>query len=111
VALAGILTAGEPEPGQGTDAEKLPRANASRLTFDEQGLAYLNIKTKKKTPEGYQDNVHRVLFSGIAFWNGDDWRAEVTYREGIPDGPVSVVAKNRVLSQFRYEKGRKVLGE
>lgn len=103
MALAGVLTAGE--------SEKLPRANSARLTFDDEGRAYLNIKTKKKTPDGYQDNVHRVLFSGIAFTEGENWRAEVTYKDGILDGPVSVVVNQRILYQFRYEQGRRVLGE
>jgi len=88
---------------------KLPKANASRLTFDEQGLAYLNIKTKKKTAEGYEDNVRKVLFTGIAFTEGDNWRAEVTYKEGILDGEVAVVANNRLLYRFRYERGKKVV--
>jgi len=88
---------------------KLPKANASRLTFDEQGLAYLNIKTKRKTAEGYEDNVRKVLFTGIAFTEGDDWRAEVTYKDGILDGPVVVVVNNKVFSQFRYDKGKKVV--
>ena len=90
---------------------KLPKANASRLTFDEQGLAYLNIKTKRKTAEGYEDNVRKVLFSGIAFTEGDNWRAEVTYKDGILDGEVVVVANNKLLYRFRYEKGRKVLAD
>lgn len=91
------------------DTAKLPKANSSRLSFDEQGLAYLNIKTKKKTAEGYEDNVRKVLFSGIAFTEGDNWRAEVTYKEGILDGEVVVVANNRLLYQFRYERGKKVV--
>ena len=88
---------------------KFPKANASRLTFDEQGLAYLNIKTKRKTAEGYEDNVRKVLFTGIAFTEGDNWRAEVTYKNGILDGPVVVVVNNKVFSQFRYDKGKKVV--
>jgi hypothetical protein len=91
------------------DTAKLPKANASRLTCDEQGLAYLNIKTKRKTAEGYEDNVRKVLFSGIAFTEGDNWRAEVTYKEGILDGEVVVVANNKLLSRFRYERGKKVV--
>ena len=91
------------------DTTKLPKANASRLAFDEQGLAYLNIKTKKKTAEGYEDNVRKVLFTGIAFTEGDNWRAEVTYKEGILDGEVVVVVNNKLLYRFRYEKGRKVV--
>jgi len=88
---------------------KLPKFDASRLTFDEQGLAYLNIKTKRKTAEGYEDNVRKVLFSGIAFTEGNNWRAEVTYKEGILDGDVVVVANNKLLYRFRYERGKKVV--
>lgn len=89
-------------------AEKLPKANASRLVYDQDGVAYLNIKTKRKTAEGYQDNTHRVPFTGVAFWEESWGRAEVTYSNGIPDGEVTVVSRNRLLYQFRYEHGRKV---
>jgi len=88
---------------------KLPKANSSRLSYDENGLAYLNIKTKRKTAEGYQDNVIKVIFSGIAFTEGNNWRAEVTYKEGILDGEVLVVANDKLLYRFRYEKGVKVV--
>ena len=91
------------------DIASLPKANSSRLSFDEQGLAYLNIKTKRKTAEGYEDNVRKVLFSGIAFTEGDNWRAEVTYKDGILDSEVVVVANNRLLYRFRYERGKKVV--
>jgi hypothetical protein len=94
----------EPDP-----PAKLPKANSSRLTHDENGLAYLNIKTKRKTAEGYEDNVRRVLFTGIAFTEGDNWRAEMTYKDGILDGEVVVVANNQLLYRFRYEKGKKIL--
>ena len=85
------------------------KVNSSRLSLDANGLACLNIKTKRKTAEGYEDNIHKVLFSGIAFTEGDNWRAEVTYKNGILDGPVVVVVNNKVFSQFRYDKGRKVV--
>jgi len=88
---------------------KLTKANSSRLTYGEDGLAYLKIKTKRKTAEGYEDNIRKVLFTGIAFTEGDNWRAEVTYKEGILDGEVVVVANNRLLYRFRYEKGVKVV--
>lgn len=87
---------------------KLPKANASRLVYNQDGVAYLDIKTKRKTAEGYQDNTHRVPFTGIAFWEESWGRAEVTYSNGIPDGEVTVVSRNRLLHQFRYDKGRKV---
>jgi hypothetical protein len=94
--------------------------NSSRLSYDENGLAYLNIKTKRKTAEGYEDNVRRVLFTGIAFTEGDDWRAQVTYKEGILDGEVVVtsagtygpdITNRLLLHKFRYEKGVKVMVE
>jgi membrane-bound ClpP family serine protease len=47
-------------------------------------------------------------FSGVAFAEGDNWRAEMTYKDGILDGEVVVVANNRLLSRFRYDKGRKI---
>lgn len=87
---------------------KLPKANASRLTYDQDGVAYLNIKTKRKTAEGYEDKVHRVPFTGVAFWEESWGRAEVTYSNGIPHGEVTVVAQNRLLYQFRYDQGKRV---
>ena len=48
-------------------------------------------------------------FTGIAFTEGSNWRAETTYQDGILDGPVTVVVNQKVFSQFRYEKGRKVV--
>jgi len=37
--------------------------------------------------------------------------AEVTYREGILDGEVLVIANDKLLYRFRYEKGVKVVDE
>ena len=71
---------------------KLPKANASRLTYDQDGVAYL-----KKVP-----------FTGVAFWEESWGRAEVTYSNGIPHGEVTVVARNRLLYQFRYDQGKRV---
>lgn len=85
------------------------KVSSSRLTFDENGLAHLNVKTKRKTAEGYEDNIRKVLFSGIAFTEGDDWRAEVNYKEGILDGEVIVTLNKQPLYRFSYEKGEKVL--
>ena len=107
VLLLSLLVAG----ALAEEPAKPPKANSSRLTYDENGLAYLNIKTKRKTAEGYEDNIRRVLFTGIAFTEGENWRAEVTYKDGILDGEVVVVANNRLLYRFRYEKGVKVVGE
>ena len=105
------LSTNQPADIAGSDKAKLPKANSSRLSFDENGLAYLNIKTKRKTAEGYEDNVRRVLFTGIAFTEGENWRAEVTYSNGILHGPVVVVANNKVLSQFEHVEGKKVVKE
>lgn len=105
------LSTNQPADIAGTDKAKLPKANSTRLSFDENGLAYLNIKTKRKTSDGYEDNVHGVLFSGVAFTEGDNWRAEVTYSNGILHGPVVVVGNNKVLAQFEYVEGKKVMKE
>jgi hypothetical protein len=107
VLLLSLLVAGAVAEGPA----KVRKFNSSRLTYDENGLAYLNTRTKQRTAEGYEDNVRRVLFTGIAFTEGDNWRAEMTYKDGILDGEVVVVANNRLLSRFRYEKGRKILDE
>jgi hypothetical protein len=107
VLLLSLLVAG----AVAEEPAKVPKFNSSRLTYDENGLAYLSIRTKARTAEGYEDNVRRVLFTGIAFTEGDNWRAEMTYKDSILDGEVVVVANNRLLSRFRYEKGRKILDE
>jgi len=90
---------------------KTTKANASRLSFDDQGLAYLNIKTKRKKPDGsgWEDNVRRVLFTGVAFWDEPWGRAEVTYLSGVLHGEVTVVAGKKLLARFFYENGKKAL--
>ena len=95
----------------GQDESKARAVSSSRLTSDENGLTYLKVKTKKKkaTGEGWEENVRLVLFTGKAFAEGDSWRAEWEYKEGILDGEVVVVANNKILSRFRYEKGKKIL--
>ena len=94
---------------------ELTNPNSSRLSYDENGLAYLNVRTKRKTAEGYEDNVRKVLFTGVAVTEGDNWRADVTYKDGILDGRVLVSVKEgefwRLLHEFRYEKGKKILPE
>ena len=91
-------------------ATKVTKANASRLSFDDRGLAYLNIKTKRKKADGsgWEDNVRKVLFTGVAFWDEPWGRAEVTYSNGILNGEVTVVSRNRLLHQFRYQDGVRV---
>jgi hypothetical protein len=53
--------------------------------------------------------VSKDPFWGVASTEGEDWRAEVTYSNGILDGPVSVVKNNRLLYQFDYRRGVKIL--
>jgi len=93
-----------------------PKVNSKRLTFDKKGVAFLAYKGEVlqpnySLPEGwsYADGKITKPFSGIAFTEGDNWRAEVTYKDGILDGEVVVVANNKLLYRFRYEKGVKVV--
>jgi len=85
------------------------KMKSSLLTYDENGLAYLKFRDRRKTAEGYEYDVRTVLFGGIAFTEGDNWRAELTYKKGILDGEVVVWANNKFLYRFRYEKGVKVV--
>ena len=107
VALMALVTQAEQVEQVAT---KVTKANASRLSFDDRGLAYLNIKTKRKKADGsgWEDNVRKVLFTGVAFWDEPWGRAEVTYSNGILHGQVTVVSRNRLLYQFRYQDGVKV---
>ena len=75
------------------------KVNSQRLELGPKDLAYV------KKGLFHED----LPFTGIAFTEESNWRAEVTYKNGILDGPVVVVVNNKVFSQFRYEKGRKVL--
>ena len=81
---------------------KTPRVRHSRLCLDDDGLAC--VVTNLKNGIQMSDP-----FTGIAFWDESWGRAEVTYKDGVLDGPVVVVVNNKVFSQFRYDKGRKVL--
>lgn len=105
LALCPLVALAQLEPA------KVTKANASRLSFDDQGLAYLNIKTKRKKPDGsgWEDNVHKVLFTGVAFWDEPWGRAEVTYLSGVLHGEVTVVAGKKLLARFSYDNGKKVL--
>ena len=75
------------------------KANHSRLVSTN-GLVYL-AKRGTELPSGEP-------FTGIAFWEECWGRAEVTYKDGVLDGEVWVVANGKLLSKFRYDKGVKV---
>jgi len=75
------------------------KVNSQRLELGPKDLAYV------KKSLFHED----LPFTGIAFTEGEGWRAEVTYKNGILDGPVVVVVNNKVFSQFRYDKGKKVV--
>jgi len=75
------------------------KVNSQRLELGPKDLAYV------KKSLFHED----LPFTGIAFTEGEGWRAEVTYKNGILAGPVVVVVNNKVFSQFRYEKGKKVV--
>ena len=44
-------------------------------------------------------------FSGVAFVAEGNWRAEMTYLNGVLNGPVTVIVNNKLLSQFSYSNG------
>ena len=73
---------------------QVKKVNSSRLIFSND-LAFVK----------HSD----VPFSGIAFTEGENWRAEVSYKEGMLDGEVVVVANKKLLSRFRYDKGKKIV--
>jgi len=50
-------------------------------------------------------------FSGVAFVEESWGRAEMTYQDGILNGPVTVIVRNKVFSQFEYQDGKKILKE
>jgi len=72
---------------------QVKKVNSSRLIFSND-LAFVKNSN--------------IPFSGIAFTEGENWRAEVYYKEGILDGEVVVVANKKLLSRFRYDKGKKI---
>jgi len=87
------------DPAPDSSPEKIPKANASRLIY--RGETAFLAKRGTREPSDKP-------FTGIAFWEGESWRAEVSFKDGIPDGEAVVVANNKVLSRFRYEGGRRV---
>ena len=98
-----VLSAFFALPSLAQDAPtKTPKVRHSRLSLDDEGLTC--VVTQLKNNIRMSDP-----FTGVAFWDESWGRAEVTYKDGILDGPVVVVVNNKILSQFRYDKGRKVL--
>lgn len=84
------------------EPNSVKKVNEKRLVFKgPESIAYL------RTGEKVSDQP----FSGIAFFDGDNWRAEVTYSNGVLHGPVSVVANNKIISQFEYINGKRFLKE
>ena len=92
-----ISWAEDPAPAKPT------KANASRLGYKEDGLAYLHKRGSAELSE--------TPFTGIAFWEGDNWRAEVPFVKGVKHGEVFVIVNNKVFSRFRYDQGRKIVDE
>lgn len=79
---------------------RVKRVSSARLVFHgSPELAYL--KTGEK--------VSAEPFEGIAFTEGDGWRAECTYSNGVLEGPVTVINRNKLLYSFEYKNGKKVL--
>lgn len=81
------------------------RVNASTLSFDKEGRACDEVRLRTSMERVVPNT---SLFTGVAFSEGDNWRAEVTYVKGILHGPVLVVVDNKVLSQFQYMNGQKI---
>jgi len=82
------------------DAGQIRKVNSTRLIFQgTEQLAYLQTGGR----------VAQSPFTGVAFTEGDGWRAEVSYSAGVLHGPVTVIKGNRLLASFRYENGKKVL--
>jgi len=84
------------------EVKKPTKASASRIGYKD-GLAYL----ERRGSEELSDKP----FTGIVFWEGEGWRAEVPYLDGVPHGEVIVISNNKLLYRFRYDQGRKILGE
>ena len=71
------------------------KINYACLRFDEQGRAC------------WMGTPSLIRFSGCVFAEGDNWRAEWTYKEGVLDGPVQVTVDEKLLYRFYYEQGQK----
>lgn len=81
--------------------------DASRLTFDEQGRARLTPKLRVKGDQFI--DLSKELFTGFATTKGKNWFAQVTYKDGILNGPVIVEVNGKIISQFEYVNGQRVL--
>lgn len=96
--LAGLFS--WPTLALAQDAVQIRKVNSTRLVFQgPEKLAYLETGGR----------VAQSPFTGVAFTEGDGWRAEVSYSAGVLHGPVTVIKGNRLLASFRYENGKKVL--
>jgi hypothetical protein len=98
--LGVLLLSAVMSPAQ--DEEKNVRTrkvNSERIQLGKDELAYVRKGLSHE----------EAPFTGIAFTEESNWRAEVTYKNGILDGPVVVVVNNKVFSQFKYDKGKKVV--
>jgi hypothetical protein len=83
LALSAAAAAGDP-----------PRKVAEkRLAFDPEG---------RRTLKGQ-------LFTGTSFVEEEWGRAELSYEAGVLHGPVVVIVRNKLFSQFRYDRGVRVL--
>lgn len=80
------------------------------LYYGYDGLVYIDKKRAIQTV-GEPTQYLRVLFTGVHFIKGEDWRAAVTYKDGILNGDVIVWSEDKELYRFRYEKGNKILPE
>jgi hypothetical protein len=80
------------DPAKAPEEEaQLRRFEASHLLYDEAGLAYLKIKTKRKTAEGYEDSYQKVLFTGLAFVPLEEWwEAEAKFKDGVLEGDLRI---------------------
>ena len=72
----------------------------SRLVT-QNGSSAVYLKTGPKVAD--------VPFTGVAFVEEDWGRAEMTYAGGVLHGPVTVIVRNKLFSQFEYKNGQKVL--
>lgn len=86
----------------------IPKVDAKRLSFSEEGVALFPIKYEIKTANGWEEFEKLKPFRGTALWEGDNWKASVSYVDGLPDGEAVVYVDNLLFCKFRYAKGIKV---
>jgi len=97
VALVSLVPLVGLVPCMAEEGAKPRTARASRLTFQagERGDSVATLGGKP--------------YTGIAFTEESWGRAEVTYSNGILHGPVTVIVRGRLYSQFSYDQGRRVV--